>query len=580
MLGSSELIESAKTAMAKGRFEEAVALCGRALESDPTDFEAAILAASSAVKAGNFELAIQFAGTAILLQPDDSTGYSVLGRCFMAMRQPERAVEQLSKALTLDQGQPIQYFLLAQALQQANRDFEAIDAYRQAIQMAPSIADSYVALGQLYIKVGNRSEASLCFRRAYKLEPNTVRGLTQLAKALIEDGKYSEAEQALKQAIDRDPKAPIPYALMGQVLQQLGRFDEAAGSLRKAIEIQPLAARPYQQFALSKRITELDRPLIAQMTALVSDPRFSDDERRHLHFALGKAHDDLGEFSDAIVHFDAGNEIMLRLAPPFDRETHTYQFDLAIQALSAEFIRENAAIGSNSDAPVFIVGMIRSGTTLVEQIVSSHPEVAAGGEIGFWLENTRNTLDDSQTALDPERIPSVADAYLRLLEPIRAGKRRVTDKMPLNYMFLGAIHLAFPNARIIHCRRSPLDNCLSMYLTPFPQPVNFVHSRENIAFYYKEYQRLMEHWRQVIPANRMLEIDYEELIDNCEGSTHRLIEFLGLDWDDTCLHPEQNERAVRTPSMWQVRQPVYRTSVERWRNYEPWLGALKDLVRV
>jgi len=573
------LLESAQTAVTQRRYDDAIALCRTVLTENPKSFDAALIGASAAVRSGDAENVKAFAEQSIVIKPDDATGYVFLGRSFLMRRQPDVAAGCLSKALELDPNQAVVYHLFGQALQQADRDSEAVEAFRRAIQMAPNSVDSHIALGQLHIKLGNRSEAALCFRRAYKIEPHSVRGLSQLAKALIEEDEHQQAEAALRKAILLEPNAPIPLALLGQVLQQNGRFAEAAEVLRRAVKVQPLAARCYLQYAQCLKISGADRDLIDQMLSLTSDPRLSDDELRHLRFALGKAFDDLGDCREAMVHFDAGNRIMLQMAkPPFDRVAHAAEFDLTIKNLSPELFAENRSIGNESDAPVFIVGMIRSGTTLVEQIVSSHPDVAAGGELKFWLENTRNILDNDLSAIDPTRIPAEAEAYLRVLRDISPDRLRVTDKMPTNFIFLGAIHLAFPNARIIHCRRNPLDNCLSLYLTAFPQPVNFLHSRENILFYYSEYQRLMNHWREVIPSDRLLEIDYEALVGDREATSRRMIEFTGLEWNEACLHPEMNPRTVKTPSMWQVRQPVYQSSVGRWRNYEPWLGAFRSLL--
>ena len=542
---------------------------------DPGSAEAVVGLATLAQSKGDLDTALAFANRVIELEPDDFSGYSIAGRCCLAKREPGRAVEYLLLAVSLEPNLAILFHLLAQALQLIDRDEEAVDAYRRAIQLAPHIADSHMALGQLYIKEGNRNEAVSCFRRAYKLEPKSARGLTQLAKALVEEGDFMEAEKSLRKAIQLDGKAPIPQALLGQVLVQLGRFEEAAMVLQKAIAIQPSAVRPYLQFVQCRKIGVDDQPILDRMVSMLDDSKLIPDERRHLLYALGKAYDDLGQYEVAIRYFDEANRIMFSLVRPrFDRETHATQFDLAIQNVTSEFLEDNLGVGLTSDAPIFIVGMIRSGTTLVEQIVSSHPDIEAGGELRFWLDHTKDTLDPSENRVDPSRIQAVAGQYLELVQSIASEKSRVTDKMPLNYMFLGVMHLAFPNARIIHCRRSPIDNCLSIYLTPFPQAVTFAHSRENIVFYYEEYLRLMEHWRSILPADRFLEVDYEDLITNREAVTRRMMDFVGLGWSDSCLHPEANRRAVITPSTWQVRQPVYRTSIDRWRHYEQWLGAV------
>jgi hypothetical protein len=210
------------------------------------------------------------------------------------------------------------------------------------------------------------------------------------------------------------------------------------------------------------------------------------------------------------------------------------------------------------------------GTTLIEQIVSSHPSVAAGGELTFWTDQRATTAvadGASQTGAD----------YLALLRRIGPRSERVTDKNPFNFLHLGAIQLAAPGSRFIHCRRDPIDICLSIYFTRFATPQPFAYDRGDLVFYYREYERLMAHWRGLVPSDRLLEVEYESLIADRESLTRRMIAFCGLPWDDACLAPESNQRMVRTASLWQARQPVYRTSVERWRRYEPWLGELAQL---
>lgn len=578
---NSDAAKSAAAAMKSGQFSSALRLCEEVLAADPSSLEAAILASSAAMRLGKLDEAIAYATKVIHLDPKESTGYAILGRCYMASNRPLDAVEQFGAAITLDPNQPVILQLLGQALQQSNRFADAAEAYRRAVHLAPNLIEAHIALGQLYIRLGDRGAAGQCFRRAFRLEPTSGRGFIQLAKSLLEDAEYEKAEEALLKAESIDPQSPVPFVLLGQLYQQQGMFEKAGEANLRAIRLQPTAGKQYLQFVQSRRMTSADQEIMSLMSSAVEGGRLSDDDRWQLHFALGKAFDDLGQFEKAMAHFDEANRIMHTIAfPPFDRAAHRDEIEATIRSLPLESFEALRQYGSESEAPVFIVGMIRSGTTLVEQIVSSHPEVAAGGELKFWLENTRRILNSERSSIDPENLRQVSSEYLKQIDRLSGGRRRITDKMPLNFLFIGAMHLAFPNARFIHCRRSPLDNCISMFATPFPQPVNFLHSRENIVFYYKQYLRLIDHWRNVIPADRLLEVDYELLVSNPAPLTHRMIEFLGLDWDDACLHPEELHRAVRTPSTWQVRQPIYRSSVDRWRNYEPWLGAFREFLPV
>jgi hypothetical protein len=222
--------------------------------------------------------------------------------------------------------------------------------------------------------------------------------------------------------------------------------------------------------------------------------------------------------------------------------------------------------------------MPRSGTTLVEQILSSHPQIAGGGELVFWTRRAASWGVSSATYLTPASARDLAADYLAMLRRIGPSAARVTDKVPFNLFQLGLIHLLLPNARIIHCRRHPIDTCLSMYFTNFKEKFEFVSDKGDLAFAYRQYARLMDHWRAVLPSDRFVEVDYEILIADRQTLTRRLIAFTGLDWHDACLAPERNKRTVITSSFWQVRQPVYVTSIARWRNYEPWLGELRQLL--
>jgi hypothetical protein len=214
----------------------------------------------------------------------------------------------------------------------------------------------------------------------------------------------------------------------------------------------------------------------------------------------------------------------------------------------------------------------------MEQILSSHPAVGAGGELRFWSERGQNAVDALNGTLDGHALERLARDYGELLRALAPDAVRVTDKMPSNFMLLGLIRLALPGARIIHCKRHPVDTCLSIYVTPYERSPDFAHNLETIVTYYREYERLMAHWWRVLSADRFLEVSYEDLVTNRERVTRDIIAFCGLDWNEACLRPEENARTVATPSLWQARQPVYRSSVARWRRYEPWLGPFRRLL--
>jgi tetratricopeptide (TPR) repeat protein len=397
------------------------------------------------------------------------------------------------------------------------------------------------------------------------------------AKLLVEQENPAAAEEPLRRAVDREPQNSDAHCLLGSVLMQLGRFTDAAAAYDLGLALNRRQIAAYYELAHVKKLSEVDRPLIAQLEWLLQENGLANEERADLHFALGKAYDDLGEYHSAIGHFDEGNRLTYRRTS-YDQSAHAAAVNRQVAMFTADFFSRNAALGCDVETPILIVGMPRSGTTLVEQMLSSHPEVAAGGELAFWGDWAPELRISAAGNIDPNWANQVASEYQALLAGISPTARRVTDKRPQNFHYIALIHAVFPRGRIIHCRRHPVDTCLSICFQNFARRIDFAYDRTDLLAFYSQYQKLMAHWRSVLPADRFLEIQYEELVANREPWTRKMIEFCGLDWDDAWLHSERNRRPVRTASVWQVRQPVYTTSVARWRHYEPWLGCLRELL--
>jgi Sulfotransferase family len=308
------------------------------------------------------------------------------------------------------------------------------------------------------------------------------------------------------------------------------------------------------------------------------NPSITKQEAVHVHFALGKAYDDLGEYGRAIEHFDQANSLKKRMDKYYDGNAHADLVDRLISRFTPEFFARNKDMAHDWDVPVLIVGMPRSGTTLAEQILSSHPDVTPGGELTFWPDHAPDFGVDRHGRIDPVWMRETQAAYQARLSQISTTARRVTDKLPQNFQNVGLLHAAFPRAHVIHCRRDPMDTCLSIYFTYFAKRMDFSFDREWIVDFYQQYARLTEHWLNVLPSSCLLEVKYEELVAAPEPLIRRMIDFCGLEWDDACLRPEQNQRVVKTASVWQARQPIYGTSVSRWRHYEPWLGVFNRLL--
>ncbi len=609
-------LEAAKRFLQQGRLSEAEQVCLSVIEISPRDLNARIGLATIKMRRGDLEGARQWASKAlevdprshgalsflcemcfrngeaaeatkwgeelVKLYPQDAHGWNNLGFCYAAGNQHELSATCFERATRLQPDFSFFHQNLGNAFRNLDRPRDAIRAYRRAAKLNPSSFDTFANLGLQLFTIGEVPEAVECCLKAYHLEPNTARGMVEGAKAHIYgDSDFARAERLIRQATHMDATRASDFGLLGYVLQKVGSMEQATECLRKSIELDPDAAGTYVDLLFGKRVTPEDIALVERMETMQADPHRSAYDRRMLSHALGKAHDDLGRYETAMAYCDEAHRIEREvLGKSFDQGAFKESFDTMIRVFTRDLLDNQVVPTSESNKPIFIVGMMRSGTTLVEQILSNHLDVGAGGELNFWVQRTPEAIDSVKGRLRPERCEPLIRDYLELLHKIGGDSLRVTDKMPDNYRLLGLIHKLFPEAKIIHCRRHPLDNCVSIYLQPFITPPDYVHDKETLAFAYREYRRMMRHWKSVLPAGSILDVNYQELVTRPEKVVRGLLEFCGLDWDEACLHPESNKRAVFTASYWQVRQPVYSSSLGRWQKYEPWLGPLLDLDQI
>jgi tetratricopeptide (TPR) repeat protein len=526
---------------------------------------------------GKDEQAIAALKKAIEIAPESAAAYNDLGLIYLSQADIGEAAKCFDRAIELKPGMAIAHFNKGLTLERRGLHQEAMAAFRQVLAIDPDFAQAEAKLGNLLFADNQMSEAFDCFRRAASAKPDTAVGLMCQARIFLEEGKPAAAEETVRRAIARDPQNSDAHALLGTILMELGRFDDAAVAADLSIALNRLQIPSYHELVNAKKLSERDRPLVRHLEWMLKEYGLEDQARSAILFALGKALDDLGDYENAIRNFDEANRLKHRRFP-CNHAAYAAGIDKQIARFDADFFSRNAAIGTDCELPIFILGMPRSGTTLVEQILSSHPEVAAGGELAFWREHAQRFRWNPAGNIDPAWVGETAREYEALLAGFSPTARRVTDKMPHNFNFIAPIHSAFPRARIIHCRRHPVDTCLSIYFQNFARAMDFAYDRGDLLSHYRQYLRLMAHWRSVLPSDCFLEVQYEELVAHPEPLTRTMIEFCGLDWDDACLHHERNEHPVRTASLWQARQPVYRTSVARWRNYEPWLGPLQELL--
>jgi Flp pilus assembly protein TadD len=511
------------------------------------------------------------------LVPFDANIQHDLGlACLEAGRIPD-AIASLQHAVSINPRYADAYFRLGIALEKQGDFSGAIVAYDRATELLPSLTEAWFRAGALVFTLGHRDEAIGCFRRAAATGGKTSFGRLAKARALLIEGRDQDAEQVLRHSLALDPSNAMAHDLLGNLLSEFGRFEEARECFERAIALAPMLAGSYYDLVRARRVTSDDDGLLPRMEAALATPGLEAAQRQRLHLAIGKAADDLGDYALAMQHFDAADAVR-RASTSFDSAAFSTEVGNLIARCTPDLIARASDLGSFDVTPILILGMPRSGTTLVEQIVSMHPDVAGGGELTFWNDRGAEWHRSGAAGTEKPFLAAAAKDYLRALRAIAPKAVQVTDKMPFNFLWAGLIHLAFPRAILIHCRRAAVDTALSIHQTHFHPTLAFPTGGAELVAYFRSYHRLVAHWRSVLPAERFLEVHYEELTSAPEPIIRRIIAACGLPWHDACLHPESNPRSVKTPSKWQTRQPIYRTSVARWRRYEPWLGPLRELV--
>ncbi len=484
------------------------------------------------------------------------------------------AVGALRGAVAADPRFAEAHLRLGIALEMAGSFEAALAAYAAAVAVRPGLADARYRAGELLDSLGRTGEAAAQYRGAARAAAKTILGRMALAKALLAENQDREAEKTLRQALALDRGNAAALELLGNVLADAGRFEEARAVLLQAIEAAPLRAGAYYEVVRCAKVAAGDEGLIARMRAAAAMPGLDAVQRARVHLALGKASDDLGRYEEAMRHFDAA-EALRNSVLRFDPAAYAARAARMIARFTPAVLARNS--GCDDATPILIMGLPRSGTTLVEQIISAHPDVRGGGELPFWT--ARGGAWDAAGGEVPEAagLEALAADYLRMLRGIGPGVARVTDKMPLNVPWAGLIHMALPRATILYCRRGALDTALSIHQTHFNPRMGFPTGGAALVAYMRTTGMLAAHWRAVLPAERFVEVEYETLVRAPETEIRRIVAACGLGWNAACLRPETNARAVRTASKWQARQAIHRGAIGRWRAYEPWIGALGAL---
>jgi tetratricopeptide (TPR) repeat protein len=551
---------------------------------------------------------------ALLLSPAFAEAHNNLGHALLELRQPDAAALSFRRAIDLRPGYAEAHDNLGTALLELGRPDEALASHRRALELEPQFCEAHNNLGNVWMELGNIGHALASYRRALDINPQFAEALNNLGHALRALGQLDDAAASYRRALAINPRFAEAHCSLGTALRLQGRTEEAQTSCRRALELRPHSAAAYAvlaecsadlgdftaagkllERALSiepespdswagiarvRKMTEADQAWLAHAQRIAGrglPPR----QEIGLRYAMGKYFDDVRDFDQAFANFRRANELTKLRRPPFDGAQLTKTVDLVMGAYGADWLGRPRPQSPASARPVFIVGMLRSGTSLAEQILASHPSVFGAGELTFW-----NTAAASHQTSAPSAqasgtvLTGMAADYLRLLQELSSDALRVVDKMPTNFAFLGLIHAALPNARIIHIQRNPADTCLSIYFQHFEQMVSYANDLDDLAHYYTEYLRLMKHWRYTLPGHVLLDVPYEGLVDHPEKWSRRMLEFAGLSWDPNCLDFHKTQRTVITASKWQVRQAITRAYVGRWRNYQSFLGPLRRLMSV
>jgi len=452
---------------------------------------------------------------------------------------------------------------------------EAERCYRQSLEINPLSAETLCNLAG--VLQSNPPEAEKYLRRALKINPKYADARSKLGLVLTIAGRLREAKAACKKALKVDPRHAEALLGLGQIAHAEGRFEEAESFFKRALKAAPKLPGAWAAMTSLRRMTLADGDWLkgAEEIAGSAIPLWQEAE---LRFAIGKYCDDVDDFERAFQNYRRANELLKTVTQKYDRQAHSSFADDMIRSHSREALTRAAACGSTSTKPVFVLGMPRSGTSLVEQIIASHPSARGSGELQFWLDTGRANQGELRrgTLGEPVR-KKLAEDYLAILALQGPDALRVVDKTNFNCDYLGLLHSVFPKARIIHVRRDPIDTCLSCYFQNFTAGLSFTVDLSDLVDYYRVHQRLMKHWVTALPAGTVLDVPYEELVADQVAWTHRILDFLELEWDDRCLSFDKTERAVNTASAWQVRQKIYTRSVSRWRNYEKFIGPLKGL---
>lgn len=561
--------------------KEAISSFRKALQVKPNYAEAHNGLGSALHDAGEPDKAVASYRKALRFRADYFEARNNLGNALAAQGQHELALENFSKAIRLKPDFSQAHFNRGNTLRHLGGHDEAIAAFSRAVELNHDYAEAYNGLGNTLIEQGRFKHAIDALGRAIKLKPDYVEAHCNLGNALSDFGRPEEALSSYRAALAISPGFAEGHCNLGNALTGLGRVDEAIASYEQALQLRPDFVAVFNNLSQIKSYQNGD-PQIARMQQLLSDPGISEDDKMHLDFALGKVNDDLGNVNLAFKHFEAGNHLK-KSALGYNIEQDRVRFEQIKSLYTALKYSKPQGIEAGQEIvkhPILVIGMPRSGTTLVEQILASHSQVFGAGELEV-LDRSLNPVLQKVTADGPSGIGAdvlvhIRNNYLEELGQVPATEPYVIDKMPGNFKWIGFLLMVMPELKIINLQRDPVATCWSIFRHHFAGRGNgYAYDLADIAGYYRIYIELMDFWRKEFPG-RIHDLNYELLTENQEQQTRALLDYCGLDWEEQCLEFYKSAHNVKTLSSQQVRKGMYTGSSQAWRKYETHLQLLQE----
>ena len=558
----------------RGQYNEALKKASELLKQFPNSINLYNIIGVVNQSLGKLEKAIEAYKKATSLKPDYADAYYNIGIALKDQGKLEEAIEAYNKALSITPDYAEAYYNMGVILADLGKPEEAIEAYTNALSLKPDYAEAYNNMGLVLTDLGKPEEAIGAFKKALSIKPDYAEAYNNMGAAVQDQGKLEEAIEAYTNALSIKPDNAEAYNNMGLVLQDQGKLEEAIEAYTNALSIKPDYAEAYRNLSSIKKYTETDAQFL-QVQEYYDREGMSDDDKCHLSFALAKMYEDIGDMDKSFACLTKGNSLRKQLLNYSIAQDKDLFSELKI---TQSYLLRNALEmkeSSTDPTPIFILGMPRSGTTLVEQIISSHSEVIGAGELGHVSKFGGHLVLDP-TLISTASISKFRDKYLSEVSKLSNGKPFITDKMPQNFRFIPLIYAAFPEAKIVHLQRNAAATCWSNYKQYFKSnSLGYCYDLKDVVTYYKLYKDLMKLWQSEY-GDRLYNLNYESLTTDQENQTRKLIQYLNLNWEAACLSPQKNKRSVRTASQQQVKKKVYKGSSEVWRKYEPFLNGAFD----